>query len=386
MRPRGTPFKGYFRFCSLVFALLVAGCAESGTAAGSVLALFAGDMRGGGTADGTGAAARFNIPSGGAPDNRGGVYVGDYGNHTIRKITPAGVVTTLAGTAGVEGTSDGIGVAASFKSPVDVATDSAGNVYVADSGSNTIRKITPAGVVTTLAGTPSVVGSTDGTGAAASFNFPHGVATDSTGNVFVADGFNHSIRKITPGGGVTTLAGKAGGGGSTAGTGPAARFNVPFGVATDSAGNIYVADTSNGTIRKITPGGVVTTLAGTAGVEGSTDGTGAAARFSNPFAVATDSAGNVYVADSGINTIRKITPAGVVTTFAGTAGLTGSTDGTGAAARLNLPRGVAVDSASNVYVADSSNNTIRKITPAGMVTTLAGKAGVEGSTDGTGAA
>jgi sugar lactone lactonase YvrE len=230
------------------------------------------------------------------------------------------------------------------------------------------------------------VGRTDGTGAAARFTRPQGVATDSAGNLYVADTSNDAIRKITPAGVVSTLAGTAGIKGSSDGTGAAARFQVPFGVTTDSAGNIYVADTFNGTIRKITPAGVVTTLAGTAGVEGSTDGTGAAARFSDPFAVATDSAGNVYVADNGSNTIRKITPAGVVTTFAGTAGLTGSTDGTGAAARFNLPHGVAVDSASNVYVADSRNNTIRKITPAGMVTTLAGKAGVEGSTDGTGAA
>src|SRR5207302_1125096 len=171
------------------------------------------------------------------------------------------------------------------------------------------------------------------------------------------------------------FAGDLGGAGNVDGVGASARFNTPFGVATDSAGNVYVADTFNNTIRKITPAGVVTTLAGTAGVAGSTDATGAAARFTSPESVATDSAGNVYVADTGNNTIRKITPAGVVTTLAGTAGVVGSTDAIGAAASFGFPNGVATDSAGNVYVADTLNSTIRKITPAGVVTTLAGTAG-----------
>jgi sugar lactone lactonase YvrE len=342
-------------------------------------------MRGAGSVDGTGAAASFNHPEGIAIDGAGNVYVADAQNGTIRKITPAGVVTTLAGSASVEGSIDGTGAAARFSYPAGVATDSAGNVYVADTGNHTIRKITPAGMVTTLAGTVGVRGSTDGTGAAASFDGPLGVATDSAGNVYVADSYNNTIRKITPAGVVTTLAGTAGVRGSADGTGAAASFAYPTGVATDSAGNVYVADVGNSTIRKITPARVVTTLAGTAGLTGSTDGTGAAARFGSPIGVAIDSAGNVYVADHN-STIRKITPAGVVTTLAGTAGAQGSTDGTGAAARFRIPGGVAVDSAGNVHVADTANNTIRKITRAGAVTTLAGTAGVEGSIDGTRAA
>jgi len=253
-----------------------------------------------------------------------------------------------------------------LSSLLGVATDSAGNVYVADSN-NTIRKITPAGAVSTLAGTPGVAGNADGTGVAARFNSPRGVATDSAGNVYVADSNNNTIRKITPAGAVSTLAGTAGVGGSADDTGAAARFYFPEGVATDSAGNVYVADSNNNTIRKITPAGVVTTLAGTAGVTGSTDATGAAASFNRPVGVATDSAGNVYVADSFNDTIRKITPAGAVSTLAGTADVTGSTDATGAAASFNFPQGVATDSAGNVYVADSNNSTIRKITPAGAV-------------------
>ena len=162
--------------------------------------------------------------------------------------------------------------------------DSAGNVYVADSANNTIRKVTPAGVVTTLAGLAGSCGSADGTGSAARFYCPAGVAVDSAGNVYVADMHNNTIRKVTPAGVVTTLAGLAGSPGSADGTGSAARFNDPYGVAVDSAGNVYVADTGNNTIRKVTPGGVVTTLAGLAGSAGSADGTGSAARFDYPSA------------------------------------------------------------------------------------------------------
>jgi streptogramin lyase len=355
------------------------------TPAGVVTTL-AGTAGSFGSADGTGSAARFYTPTGVAVDGSGNVYVADYRNHTIRKITPAGVVTTLAGTAGSFGSADGTGSAARFDNPYGVAVDASGNVYVADRNNHTIRKITPAGVVTTLAGTAGSSGSADGTGSAARFNYPYGVAVDGSGNVYVADTYNHTIRTITPAGVVTTLAGTAGSVGSADGTGSAARFYYPQGVAVDGSGNLYVADLGNHTIRKITPAGVVTTLAGTAGSSGSADGTGSAARFYLPYGVAVDSSGNVYVADTHNNTIRKITPAGVVTTLAGTAASFGSADGTGSAARFNYPYGVAVDGSGNVYVADPGNNTIRKITPAGVVTTLAGTAGSSGSADGTGSA
>jgi sugar lactone lactonase YvrE len=351
-----------------------------------------------GKADGTGSAARFAYPAGVAVDSAGNVYVADSSNKAIRKVTPAGVVTTLAGLAGSFVNADGTGSAARFNQPSGEAVDNAGNVYVADYGNNTIRKVTLAGVVTTLAGAGQ--GSTDGTGSAARFNGPTSVAVDSTGNVYVADYGNHTIRKVTPVGVVTTLAGLAGSPGSADGTGSAARFGIngnffgPFdGVAADSADNVYVADSGNGTIRKVSPAGVVTTLAGLAGTYGSADGTGSAARFARPFGVAVDSAGNVYVADQGNKTIRKVTPAGVVTTLAGLPGRSGSADGTGGMARFGGfpagaggPTGVAVDKAGNLYVADSWNGTIRKVTPAGVVATLAGLAGTYGSADGTGSA
>ena len=316
-----------------------------------------------GSADGTGAAARFNAPEGVAVDGSGIVYVADYRNHIIRKVAPLGEVSTLAGSPGQAGSSDGTGAAARFNFPGGVAVDESGNIYVADTKNHTIRKIAPAGVVSTLAGTPGLTGSADGTGAAARFSSPAGVAVDGAGNVYVADWSNDTIRMITPAGMVSTLAGTPGLGGSADGTGAAARFSSPASVAVDGTGNVYVADYGDDTIRKITPAGVSTTLAGSPGQYGSTDGTGAAALFSMPTSVAVDGAGNVYVADFGNHTIRKITPSGVVSTLAGTPGLTGSSDGTSTAALFYHPDGVAVDRAGNVYVADFSNNTIRKIAP-----------------------
>jgi sugar lactone lactonase YvrE len=315
-----------------------------------------------GSSDGTGSAARFWFPYGAAVDSTGNVYVGDSSNHTIRKITSGGVVTTFAGLAGSNGSTDGTGSAARFYEPLGTAVDSGGNVYVADRYNYIIRKITPGGVVTTLAGLAGSLGSADGTGSAARFFQPRGVAVDSGGNVYVTDVVNRIIRKITSGGVVTTLAGLAGSLGSTDGTGSAARFTVVDGIAVDSGGNVYVADSSRHTIRKITSGGVVTTFAGLDGSNGSTDGTGSAARFKGPTGVAVDSGGNVYVGDSGNYRIRKITPGGVVTTLAGSA--YAYNDGTGSAAGFKFPRGVAVDSTGNIYVAeaDFSSHQIRKIT------------------------
>ncbi len=337
-----------------------------------------------GSADGTGAAAQFNLPEGVAVGGDGNVYVADSQNFSIRKITADGVVTTLAGTPGVAGSADGTGAAAQFVNPTSVAVGGDGNVYVADQDNATIRKVTPAGVVTTLAGTAGQIGSADGTGAAASFSNPEGVAVDSAGNVYVADGFNAAIRKITPAGAVTTIAGTAGTGGSRDGTGAAARFSVVSGVAVDGTGTLYVADQFNNTIRKIAPTAAVTTLAGTASQAGATDGRGSAARFFTPTGVAADRDGTVHVTDFG--SVRRITPAGVVSTLAGVGGAVGSADGKGNAAQFDAPAGAAVDKAGNLYVADEGNHTIRKITPAGVVTTLAGTAGMRGSADGTGAA
>ena len=316
------------------------------------------------------AAPSFNLTTGIATDTKGNIYVANSHN-TILKITFSGVVTTLAGTPDVRGRADGIGSAASFIYPIGIATDGTANVYVADKVSNTIRKITPTGMVTTLAGTAGITGHADGIGGNASFNGPVGVATDSTGNVYVADYGNDIIRKVTPNGVVTTLAGMAGTAGDADGIGANASFSLPYGIATDSAGNVFVAEMSSHTIRKITPAGVVTTLAGKAGVTGPADGIGADANFFFPHGVATDKAGNVYVADYGNDTIRKITPTGVVTTIAGKAGESAEYDGVGGAARFSGPMAVATGSAGNVLVLETDN--IREVSPTGMVTTIAGQ-------------
>ncbi len=329
-----------------------------------------------GSVDQPGTAALFNGPAAVALDSAGNAYIADSFNNTIRRVTPSGFVSTLAGAAPTSGFSDGTNASALFNSPFGLCVDGSGNVYVADSGNNTIRKITPAGVVTTLAGSAlSPAGSLDGNGQAARFNFPTAVAADSSGNVFVADSQNHTIRKITPSGDVTTVAGMAGVPGSADGKGTA-RFFGPAGIAVAASGNIYVADKDNFTIRRIAADGTVTTLAGSAGTGGSSDGTGAAASFIGPQGLAVDSAENIYVADSGNETIRKVTSGGVVTTLAGVVGPGGDLDGPAASALFFDPQGVAVDGQGNVLVADRFNNAIRKISSLGAVTTLAGPVNV----------
>ena len=354
------------------------------TAAGVVTTL-AGAAGQTGDADGSGSSARFAYPLGIAVDTAGNIYVADNENSTIRKVTPAGSVSTLAGYAGSNGTTDGQGSSAQFNHPNAVAVDGAGFVYVIDTSNQTVREVSPGGTVSTLAGTPGQGGSADGTGAAASFFYPGGIAATSAGVVYIADTGNHTLRAMNSPGVVTTLAGSPPHEGNADATGSQALFKYPYGVAVDGSGHVYVADSGNNTIRVVTTAGVVTTLAGAGGVPaGSADGVGSAARFNNPAGVAVDASGNVFVADQGNSTIRKIAPGGTVTTFAGTAGATGSNDGTGAAARFNAPEGVAVDSVGNVYVADTRNDTIRKITSGGLVTTLAGVAGQTGSGDGAG--
>jgi sugar lactone lactonase YvrE len=323
----------------------------------AVVSTLAGSTTAGST-NSTGTAASFDTPTRVAVDANGNLYVADTDNNEIREITPAGAVRTLAGST-TSGSADGAGTAASFNGPTGVAVDASGNVYVGDTQNNEIREITPAGAVTTLAGS-TTRGSANGTGTTASFYFPDGLAVDASGNVYVADNDNNQIRKITPTGVVTTLAGSTTSG-SADGTGTEASFHGPTCVALDASGNLYVADTQNNEIRKITPEGVVTTLAGSA-TAGSTDGTGTAASFFSPRGITVDASGNLYVADTSNNEIRKITPAGVVTTLAGSI-TAGSTDGTGTTASFSGPRGVAVDASGTLYVADTANNKIRKITP-----------------------
>ncbi len=325
-----------------------------------------------GSANGPDASARFNFPQGVASDAAGNLYVADSLNSTIRKISTGGVVTTLAGTPGLIGSADGTGPAAEFAYPSNVAVDGAGNVYVSDSGNTTVRKITPYGVVTTLAGTPGITGSMDATGPAASFMSVNGIAVDTSGNVYVADLGNDTIREISSGGVVSTFAGV---------TGDTTQLDLPYGVAIDGSGNVYVTDLGDDTVKLISPAGVISPLAGSAGDSGSANGTGVGATFNAPLSIAVDSLGNAYVADDGNLVIREIMPGGVVSTFSGIVGTFGDAGGT-VLATYGSPYGVAVDGSGNVYVADAANNQIRKITPSQFVSNLAG-APSYGTSDGS---
>lgn len=381
--------------------------------------VLAGSTGGPGSSDGTGAEARFNMPSGLAMDAAGNLYIADSGNHTIRRVSSAGVVTTLAGAAGKAGTTDGVGSSARFSWPTGVAVDSSGVVYVADTGNQTIRKISASGAVTTLAGAAGVRGRNDGQGSAARFDSPTGLAVNRFGELYVADTMNHLIRRVSQTGTVVTVAGGCyewgGCDGSRDDTGSSARFNGPTALTLDRQEDVLVADTANRSIRRVTPGGVVTTVverragltypagiavdtsgntyvtdvydntlrrvtstghlivAGFAGFNGSADGTGSLARFYNPTGVVADAAGNLYVSDTKNNTIRRIMPSGAVSTLAGlAAGGAGVVDGTGEIARFDGPVAVAVHQNGTAYVADANSSVIRKVTSAGVVTTLAG--------------
>ncbi len=517
-----------------------------------LVTVFAGQKGVSGSADGTGSAARFFGPVGLALTETGLLLVADSANHTIRQISPQGQVTTLAGLAGVSGVAGGVGSAARFNNPNDIAIDATGLIYVADAANQLIRRVTPGGFVENLSGTPSVAGAANGTANTATFNFPSRIAfspkgflvvidssyairrvnldgsvstlsgvsnvqgvidgppgvalfstsgdviASSTGVIFLTDAVNNVIRKIELDGTAKTLAGKAGEVGSVDGLGPAARFSYPRGLALDASGNLLVADSLNHTIRKMnaattvttvagkapktgkadgspaesrfaspggmalnsrgsvlvadvgngqlreinaqglvstlslgavadggmpalllpraltvlktddivwteaatctllpmrfrhsivqrrSPNGTVSLVAGLSGENGAADGPGATARLSCPSSIASDPSGALFIADTNNHTIRRISPDGLVSTFAGVAGMQGSADGTATAARFFSPRGVAFDASGMLYVADSGNNTIRKVTPSGEVSTLAGQANQVGSEDGKG--
>jgi serine/threonine protein kinase/sugar lactone lactonase YvrE len=317
------------------------------------LAVWAGQVGVSGSEDGPAGEARFRAPEAVAVDNAGNLYVADTGNNTIRKIDAGGVVRTLAGKAGEHGAIDGPGPSARFWAPFGIAVDKMGNLCVAEVANNTVRQVTAAGQASTLAGLAGEPGAADGAGINAQFRNPWGVAIDKSGNTYVTDMSNFTIRKISPGGLVTTLAGQAGSSGSGDGPGKYPRFWDSHGIAVDSGANLYVADTGNDTIRKITPFGEVTTLAGLAASPGQADGNGPTARFRNPEGIAVDGAGNIYVADTDNHAIRKITAAGAVTTLqlAGESGPNPAFD----------PAGLAVEPAGAIYVADAVNNVIWKI-------------------------
>ena len=323
---------------------------------GLVVSTFAGNGKLG-AANGEAEKASFSNLMDVAADSAGNLYVADSRNNLIRKVGADGMVTTLAG-SGKQGSDDGKGTSASFFFPAALAVDAGGTVYVADTHNSIIRKISPDGTVTTIAGRVSAeVAKYRDT--VVKLDNPYGIAVDNKGNVFVADWERDMIKKINPDGKMSAFAGN-GEKGAKDGKGSAATFYLPEGLAVDHAGNLYVADCYNNMIRKITPDGVVSTLAGNP-VKGAKDGNGKAASFSHPDGLAVDRVGNVYVADVGNNKIRKIAPDGVVSTLAGT-GTRGLVNGPAKAAAFYRPFGLTIGHDGNLYVADYQNNLIRKIT------------------------
>ena len=384
--------------------------ANTVTCAIPTLQLLAGALGGSGNLDGTASSARFNGPADVALDSAGNSYVADDYNATVRKIDAAGNVTTLAGMARQLGTADGAGAAARFNNPESVAVDPSGNVYVVDAGVNTIREISPTGMVKTLAGTPLVYGTADGTGPAAQFTNPIAIRWSPNGSLYVTD--NDRVRNITTGGVVTTaytgstqllgidvsnpaVALLTDGSAksvleldwSTNGVSTlAGGFENPVGIAvapagSAAAGTIYVADEFASTLNAISQGSVVSTLAGATGMPGYADGTGASARFYSPTLISISDAGLLWLADSGANTIRTVTAAGVVATVAGKATQAGHVDGAGAVVRFNNPETLIADAAGNLYVGDSAG--IRKVTAAGQTSTVSPQSGASGLTLGS---
>lgn len=321
---------------------------------------FAGSTGAAGSTDGTGGAARFNLPMGLAVNSSDDILVADAGNNTIRLITPDKAVSTLAGQAGKAGSSNGTGTIARFNTPSGIAVNGSGYSFVADTLNHTIRQVSPSGVVTTLAGEPGVSGNADGIGSTARFFGPQAVTLNSDQTIlYIADTNNHTIRALDLDTlEVSTLAGYPTQAGSADGRGDAARFNAPSALAYVTGGKIYVADTDNNTIRVVTTEGVVSTAAGRAGSVGAADGTGTEARFNHPGALAA-SGTTVYILDTDNQTVRQITSDNVVTTLAGLVAVKGSANGLGSEARLNEPVGIAVNSLGELFIADTNNDEIR---------------------------
>ena len=325
-------------------------------------------------------AASLNLPRGLAINSAGGVYISDTGNSRVRLVSPAGIISTVAGNGSYGATGDG-GQAtnASFSDVTDIALDAAGNLYIADASNHRIRKVTPGGIVTTVAGT-GVQGSSGDGGLAidATLNRPISVALDAAGNLYICDSSNHNVRRVSLASGM--IAPYAGNGTAAfsgdGGLATAASLNFPLGVATDKYGYLYIADSGNNSIRRVSPGGMIVTVAGTGNLAGFA-GDGAAANgalLNIPSDVAVDGSGNLFIADSGNNRVRKVDgPSGIIGTIAGGAsdGFSGDA-GPAVNSLLSFPWKIATDPAGAVYIADRVNNRIRKISAGTYVATLAG--------------
>jgi sugar lactone lactonase YvrE len=353
------------------------------SAAGAISTFAGNGTRGYSGDNGPAASAQLYDPIQVALDATGNLYIADALNGRIRRVTPAGTISSVAGN-GVPGFSgDGsLAVNAQLNKPAGVAADPAGNLYIADTDNRRIRKVLTGGSISTVAGDGTTGFSGDGAAAAtAQLNEPQGVALDASGMLLIADTANHRVRQVAPGGTIVTLAGSGSPGFSgDSGAATSAQLFAPAGVAVDASGNVYIADSNNHRVRRITSGGLISTFAGTGALGYSGDGSPAAsATLHYPYGLAIDGAGNLYIADTRNARIRKVNPAGTITTVAGTGaeGFAGD-GGPAASAQLYAPLAVAVDTPGNLYIADTYNHRIRKVTPEGAISTVAGT-GVAGS-------
>jgi len=337
------------------------------TIAGNGTGSFGGD-------GGPATSAQLSRPSGIALDPAGNLFIADSANSRVRKLTPAGIITTVAG---IGRGGDGGPATSAQVDPIAVGLDAAGNLFIADSAYNRIRKVTPTGIISTVAGNGTRGFSGDGGPAnAAQLTYPSGIALDAMGNVFIADRDNERVRKVTPAGIITTIAGRGRSDGFSGDGGPAAsaQLNNPSRIAVDAAGTLFIADSGNSRIRKVNAAGTITTVAGngTSGFSGD-GGPATSARINYPSGIALDAAGSLFIADYYDNRIRKVTPTGIITTVAGngTSGFSGD-GGPATSAQLSYPSGIALDAARNLFIGDSGNHRVRKVTPAGITTTVAG--------------
>jgi sugar lactone lactonase YvrE len=344
----------FFSAILILFALAVSLRAQD------AVTTLAGQALANGAVNGTGTNAAFSDPAAMVSDTNGNFFVADSQNDAIRKITTNGVVTTFAGQLGVAGSANGTGTGAQFSAPCGLAFDQAGNLYVSDTGNNFIRKITPAGAVSTFAGVAGAGGFLDGAAGGALFNSPLGIAVAPDGSVYVADSGNQCIRKIS-GGVVSTFAGSPQVWGGADGQGTNAQFNGPVGLAFDRRTNLFVCDANNDTIRKIAPDGTVTTFAGAVGADGSADGNLNFARFRSPAELTFDKKGNLFVADSLNQTVREIYTNGMVSTVSGAAGDYGATDGVNGAGRFYNPYGLALGADGTLFLTDTYNELVRTV-------------------------
>jgi len=346
---------------------LVAFASESPAGAAKVtplpptLSIFAGTGNGGTPTAGPATSSDLNLPCGVAVDSSGNVYIADLVNNLVEKVTPTGTLSIIAGTGNPGTPTEGPATSSDLQYPQGVAVDSSGNVYIADTSNNLVEKVTPSGTLSIIAGTGNRGAPTEGPATSSDLWSTQGVAVDSSGNVYIADYGNSLIEKVTPGGTLSIIAGNGNFDPPTAGPATSSALYGPAGVAVDSSGNVYIADTGNNLVEKVTPGGTLSIIAGTGHYGTPTAGPATSSDLNSSIGVAVDSSGNVYIGDAGNNLVEKVTPTGTLSIIAGTGNPGTPTAGPATSSDLNYPGGVAVDSSGNVYIADGLNNLVEKV-------------------------